>query len=110
MSIKFWEVNSEPEVGLDSRMPFGKYSGHLVSELVEHDPAYLMFCYKQKVIWFNESILNLITKPVQYLKMDYEDDVPFWKSTMDYITLFEPKNFLVWFVDEHGFVHVELTE
>ena len=32
------------------------------------------------------------------------------KNTMDYITLFEPKNFLVWFVDEHGFVHVELTE
>ena len=79
MSLKFWEVDSVPEVGFGSRMPFGKYSGYLVSELVEHDPAYLMFCYDKKVIWFDHSILATLTinSDQQYLDTGYEDDIPF---------------------------------
>lgn len=77
MSLKFGEINSVPEVGFGSRMPFGKYSGYLLSELLVKDPKYLVFCYHNDILWFNDSILNMLVKPVQYLEMDYEDDIPF---------------------------------
>ncbi len=32
------------------------------------------------------------------------------KQELVYLTLFEPGEFLVWYVDEYGFVHVELIQ
>lgn len=77
MSLKFGEINSVPEIGLESVMPFGKYSGYLLSELLVKDPKYLVFCYHNDILWFNDSILNTLVKPVQYLDTNYDDDIPF---------------------------------
>ncbi len=77
MSIKFGEVDSVPEIGLETIMPFGKYRGYLLSELVVKDPKYLIFCYRNNILWFDQNVLNMVEKPMLYLDTNYEDDVPF---------------------------------
>ena len=48
------------ELGLDDFMPFGKYKGEQIEDLIYDQPNYLMWCYQEEVVSFDEATIKLM--------------------------------------------------
>lgn len=47
-----------PKLGLDDVMPFGKYKGEQIEDLIEDHPEYLAWCFDNNVVEFNNSVIS----------------------------------------------------
>lgn len=48
-----------------SAMPFGKYKGKMVGEIVNEDPSYLQWCMDNLSTSFDEEVIDLIKENLQ---------------------------------------------
>lgn len=49
-------------LGLDSLMPFGRYQGHQIEDMIEDHPSYIEWLVQDEIVEFDEETLELIAK------------------------------------------------
>ena len=50
------------EYGLDNTMPFGKYKGVEIEEILDADPSYMLWAVENMDLNFDEEVIELVSR------------------------------------------------
>ncbi len=66
MLINWKNLNSFSEIGLSTRLNFGKYSGEMIFDVLTWDANYIIYLYSIQRIKPSNELLDLLHKTIKY--------------------------------------------
>lgn len=79
MNVNFSNLDSMNKLTLNTRMPFGKYKGTLVKDIVNFDSDYIIFLYKENRITPDSELSNMIRTTIKQKEKEENDTIE-WEN------------------------------